>query len=51
MVNETIKNIKNIIRNYISHERITDGDTDPHWINKEIKELIHDKNQDYKSYR
>ena len=29
-INKAIKNIKNLIRNYISHERITYGDTDPH---------------------
>ena len=54
-VNEKVnlfnKTIKNVIRNYIPHETITCGDGDPPWINKDIKKLIHDKNQAYKSYR
>ena len=45
------KTIKNIVQNYIPHETITCGDRDPPWINKDIKELIHEKNQTYKSYR
>ena len=44
------KTIKNIIQNYIPHETITFDDRDPPWINKDIKELIHEKNQAYKSY-
>ena len=43
LFNKTIKNI----RNYISHETITYNDRDPPWINKDIKELIHEKNQAY----
>ena len=31
--------------------RIICDDRDPPWINKDIKELIHEKNQAYKSYR
>ena len=54
-VNEKVnlfnKTIKNIIRNYIAHETITCDDRDPPSINKKIKELIHDKDQAYKSYR
>ena len=45
------KSIKDIMRNYIPHETITCGDRDPPWINKDIKELIHEKNQAYKSHR
>ena len=45
------KTIKNIVQNCILHETITCGDRDPPWINKDIKELIHEKNQTYKSYR
>ena len=52
-VNEKVnlfnKTIKNIIRNYILHETITCDDRDPPWINKDIKELIHDKNEACKS--
>ena len=51
-VNEKVnlfnKTIKNIIRNYIPHEAITCDDKDRLWINNDIKELIHDKNQAYK---
>ena len=43
--------MKNIIRNYTPHETITCDDRDPPWTNKDIKELIHEKNQAYKSYR
>ena len=50
-VNLLNKTIKNITRNYIPHETITWNDRDPPWINKDIKELIHEKNQVYKSYR
>ena len=54
-VNEKVnlfnKTIKNVIRNYIPHETITCDDRNPLSINKNIKELIHDKNQAYKSYR
>ena len=49
-VNLFNKTIKNIIRNYIPHETITCDDRDPPWIIKDIKELIHEKNQAYKSY-
>ena len=45
------KTIKNIRRNYIPHETITCDDRDPPWINKDIKELIHEKKQAYKSYK
>ena len=48
-VNEKVnlfnKTIKNIIRNYIPHETIACDDRDPPWIHKDIKELIHEKNQ------
>ena len=50
-VNLFNKAIKNIIRNYVPHETITCDDRDPPWINKDIKELIHEKNQAYKAYR
>ena len=38
---------KCIILNYIPHETITCDDRDPTWINKDIKELIDEKNQAY----
>ena len=43
--------IKKIILNYLPHETITCDDRDPPWINKNIKKLVHEKNQAYKSYR
>ena len=42
--------IKNILPNYIPHETIMCDDRDPPWINKNIKQLILEKNQAYKSY-
>ena len=50
-VNLFNKTIKNIILNYIPHETITCVDRDPPCINKDIKELIHEKNQACNSYR
>ena len=44
------KTIKNIMSNYIPHETITCDDRDTPWINKDIKQLILDKNHAYKSY-
>ena len=41
---------KTIMSNYIPHETITCDDRDPRWINKDIKQLILDKNHAYKSY-
>ena len=34
------KTIKNILSNYIPHERVTCDDRDPPWINNKIKQLI-----------
>ena len=36
--------------NYVPHKAIASDDRDPPWVNKKIKKLIHQKNQDYKSY-
>ena len=44
------KTIKNIMSNYIPHETIICDDRDPPWINKDIKQLILDKNHACKSY-
>ena len=44
------KTIKNIMSNYIPHGTIICDDRDPPWINKDIKQLILDKNHEYKSY-
>ena len=44
------KTIKNIISNYIPHETITFDDRDPPWINKNVKQLILEKNEMYKKY-
>ena len=35
--------------NYIPHKTITCNDRNPPWINKDIKQLIWDKNHAYKS--
>ena len=51
-VNEKVNlSNKNIIRNYIPHKKISCDNRDPPRINKNIKELIHEKNQGYKLYR
>ena len=44
------KTIKNIMSNYIPHETIICDNRDAPWINKDIKQLILDKNHAYKSY-
>ena len=44
------KSIKNIMSNYIPHETITRNDRDPSRINKDIKQLILDKNYAYIPY-
>ena len=44
------KTIKNIMSNYIPHETIICDDRDPPRINKNIKQLILNKNHAYKSY-
>ena len=44
------KTIKNIMSNHILHETIICDDRDPPWINKDLKQLILDKNHAYKSY-
>ena len=53
-VNEMVslfhKNIKNILSNYIPHETITCDGKDPPWSNKNINQLIQEKNNTYKSY-
>ena len=46
MFNKIIKDMSN----YIPRETITCDDRDPPWINKDIKQLIFDKNHAYKSY-
>ena len=43
-------NIENILPKYIPHKTITCDDRDPPWINKNIKQLVPEKNQAYKSY-
>ena len=50
MVSLLNKTITNIPSNYIPHERITCDDKDPPWFNKNIKQLIQEKNNTYKSY-
>ena len=38
------KTIENILPNYFPHETIICDDRDPPWRNKDIKQLILDKN-------
>ena len=42
------KTIKNIVSNYIPHETVTFDDRDSPWINKNVKQLILEKNEMYK---
>ena len=44
------KTIKNILSNYIPHKTIICDDKDPPWFNKNIKQLIQEKNNTCKSY-
>ena len=44
MVSLFNKAINNILSNYIRRERITCDDKDPPWFNKNIKQLIQEKN-------
>ena len=46
-----IKTIKNIVFNCIPHETIICNDRDPSLLNKNIKNLINDKNRAYTSSR
>ena len=48
-VNLFNKTINHIILNPIPHETITCDDRNPPWINKDIKELIHEKNTAHKT--
>ena len=50
MVSLFNKTIKNILSNYIPHKTITCDNKDPPWFNKNIKQLIQEKNNTYKSY-
>ena len=50
MVSLFNKTIKNVLSNYIPHKTITCDDKDPPWFNKNIKQLIQEKSNTYKSY-
>ena len=50
MVFLLIKTIKNILSNYIPYETSTSDDRDPPWSNNNIKQLIQEKNETYRSY-
>ena len=50
MVSLFNKTIKNILSNYIPHERIICDDKDPPWFSKNNKQLIQEKNITCKSY-
>ena len=44
------RTIKNILSNYIPHEIIICDDKGPPWFNKNIRQLIQEKHNTYKSY-
>ena len=50
MVSLFNKTIKNILSNYIPHETITCDNKDPPCFNKNIKQLVQEKHNTYKSY-
>ena len=52
-INEMVfnnKTIKNIFSNFIPHETVTCDYRDPSWINSNIKQLIQEKSNTYRSY-
>ena len=53
-INEVVfifnKTIKNIISNFIPHKTVTCDDRDPPWVNNNIKQLIQEENNAYRSY-
>ena len=44
------KTSKNIFSNFIPHETVTSDNRYPPWININIKQLIQEKNNTYRSY-
>ena len=50
MVHLFNKTIKNILSNYIPHEKITCDDRDSPWINNTNKQLIQEINNTYRIY-
>ena len=50
MVSLFNRTIKNILSDYIPHETIICDDKDPPWFNNNIKQLIQEKSNTYKSY-
>ena len=42
--------LMNILKNFIPNKVITCDDRDPPWLNEEVKNLIRDRNEIYKSY-
>ena len=50
MVSLFNRTIKNILSNYIPHETIICDDKDRPWINNNIKHLIQEKSNAYRSY-
>ena len=50
MISLFSKTINNILSIYTPHERITCDDKDPLWFNKNVKQLIQEKNNSHKSY-
>ena len=44
------KTIKDIFSNFIPHKTVICDDSDPPWINSNIKQLIQEKSNTYRSY-
>ena len=49
-VNIFNRTVKNILSHYIPHKSVTRDDRNPPWINKNVSQLILEKNQVYKSF-
>ena len=49
-VNIFNRTVKNILSHYIPHKTVTRDDRNPPWINKNVSQLILEKNQVYKSF-
>ena len=50
MVSLFNRTVKNIFSNYIPHETIISDDKDPSWFNNNIKHLIQERKNTYKSH-
>ena len=51
MVSIFNQTIINILCNFIPHETVLFDDRDPPWVNKEIKQLTHEKKHNFTCFR